>query len=63
MTIEEKCIRKDNPKVFDSFHSVSMGKQTYLIKRRFIGTRDIYGAVFSAVENEVKRDNDVIQAG
>jgi len=63
MTETEKCIRKENPKVFEPFHSVSIGNKVYLISRHFTGHRDYIQAVFTAVANEAKRDDSVIQAG
>ena len=63
MKIKEKCPPKRNQEVFEPFHAVSMGNKVYLISRHFIGSRDYVQAIFTAVENEAKRDDSIIQAG
>ena len=61
MTQNDVCIPKDA--VFDFTHKVTVGNKVYLISRHFTGHRDYIQAVFTAVANEAKRDDSVIQAG
>jgi len=53
-----KMTKRDNSstKAFDSASEVVIGNKVYLVERHFTGKRDFQQAVFSAVENEVKRE-------
>ena len=63
MTTKDTCTPKDRTNIFDANHKIVLGNKVYLVKRHFIGSRDYVQAVFTAVENEAKRDDSIIQAG
>jgi len=48
---------ENNEYVIDTHSEIVIGNKVYLVERHFTGNRDVKQAVFTVVENEVKREN------
>ena len=49
------AVIKSNTNVLDTYAEILVDGKKYLVERHFAGSRDIKQAVFTVVENEVKR--------
>ena len=57
MTKANTGTKQNSTKVFRTSNKTTVGRSVYLVERHFTGQRDFQQAIYSAVENEAKREN------
>jgi len=62
MTTKEGGKSQDNTQAFASTSEVVIGNKVYLIERHFTGNRDYTQAIFTAAENEAKRNISAVES-